>query len=245
MFFRKKAILLVHGFVGGIYDFGNLQNELQVNKRFDVYTFTLPGHEKHIVKGVKFEEWIKSSEKQIEFLIAHNYKEIYVVGHSMGGVIAAHLAAKYKEVKKLVLAAPAFRYFCFKDGKVNIKGINATVKSMPSLIKDEGRDKVIERIRKTPLGTMIEFTKLVSKYSKDIEKVTCPILTIHGLSDHVVPAEGTEFVYNSAKAKTNILINIKEVPHDCFTKKRNEEVKSIITNFLIKHQKRRKETIDI
>ncbi len=245
MFFRKKAILLIHGFVGGIYDFGNLQNELQVKRKFDVYTFTLPGHEKHVVKGVKYDEWVKEAEKQIEFLLAHHYKEIYVVGHSMGGVIAAHLASKYKEIKKLVLAAPAFRYFYFRDGKVNIKGFNETVKGMPSLLKDEGRDKVLERIQKTPLGTMIEFTKLVDKYSKDIKKVTCPVLTIHGLNDHVVPSEGTEFVYNNVNSTANILINIKEVPHDCFIKKRNDEVKSLITNFLVKHPKRKKEIINI
>ena len=245
MFFRKKAILLIHGFVGGIYDYGNFQNELQVNRRFDVYTFTLPGHEKHIVKGVKYEEWIKEAEHQIEFLINHHYKEIYVVGHSMGGVIAAHLASKYKEVKKLVLAAPAFRYFYFKDGKVNIRGINDTVKGMPILIRDEGRDKVIERIQKTPLGTMIEFTKLVNNLSKDLSKITCPVLIIHGLNDHVVPTEGTEYAYNNIKSKTNILVNIKDVTHDCFVKKRKEEVKSIITSFLIKHQKRKKEIINI
>ena len=59
MFFRKKAVLLIHGFVGGIYDYGNLQNELQVNRKFDVYTFTLPGHEKNVVKDVKYEEVLK------------------------------------------------------------------------------------------------------------------------------------------------------------------------------------------
>ena len=52
MFFRKKAILMIHGFVGGNYDFGNFHNELQLYKKFDVYTYTLPAHEKTIVKDV-------------------------------------------------------------------------------------------------------------------------------------------------------------------------------------------------
>ena len=34
MFFRRKAILLIHGFVGGIYDFGSLGNELELYKNF-------------------------------------------------------------------------------------------------------------------------------------------------------------------------------------------------------------------
>ena len=245
MFFRRKAILLIHGFVGGIYDYDDLPNLLEVKRNFDVYTFTLPGHEKHIVKDVKYEEWIKAADNQIKFLLEHNYKEIYLIGHSMGGVIATHLASIYPQVKKLVLAAPAFRYFYFTDGKINIKNINETIKSMPSVLKEEGKDKVIERIQKTPLGTMLEFTKLVSKYEKDAEKITCPTLIIHGLSDKVVPEEGTNLVHNSIKSKTNILINMKNVTHDCFTKKRNDEVKKIIIDFLVKHPKKKNETINI
>ena len=245
MFFHRKAILLIHGFVGGIYDYDDLPNLLEVKRNFDVYTFTLPGHEKHIVKDVKYEEWIKAADSQIKFLLEHNYKEIYLIGHSMGGVIAAHLASIYPQVKKLVLAAPAFRYFYFKDGKVNIKGLNDTIKSMPEILKEEGRSKVIERIQKTPISTMIEFTKLVSKYEKDINNITCPILILHVLNDPVVPDESTNLVFNNVKSKTNILINIKNVTHDCFTQKRKEEVKDIIINFLTKHQKPKKETINI
>lgn len=232
MFFRKKAILLIHGFVGGIYDYGNLQNELQVIRKFDVYTFTLPGHDKIIVKDVKYTEWINEAKNQVEFLINNGYKEIYLVGHSMGGVIATHLASIYPQVKKLVLAAPAFRYFAFEDGKVNIRGLNETLKNMPELFKNEAQEKVIQRIIKTPIPTMLEFTSLVKKYQNDVKNITCPVLTIHGLNDMVVPDTATDMVHDSVKSKTNILINIKGVSHDCFTLKRGDEVKKLIIDFL-------------
>ena len=245
MFFRRIAILFIHGFVGGVYDYDSFPNELETYRNYDVYTFTLPGHEKHVVKNVKHNDWIKAAEDQIEFLLNHNYKTIYVIGHSMGGVIAAHLASKYKEIKKLVLVAPAFRYFYFEDGKVNIKGINETLKKLPSLLKEEDKEKVIERIQKTPISTMLEFTKLVSEYQKDLQNITCPILTIHGLNDNVVPKSGTDLVYNTVKSKTNLLINIDKVTHDCFTKERKEEIKIIITNFLRRLPNNKKETINI
>ena len=245
MFFRKKAVLLIHGFVGGIYDFGNLQNELQVSRKLDVFTFTLPGHEKHVVSGVKYQDWINESKKQMEFLINSGYKEIYLVGHSMGGVIAAYLAQEYPQVKKLVLAAPAFRYFAFEDGKVNIKGFNETLKKLPSVFKDEGQSVMIERIRKTPIPTMVEFTNLVNKYQGCIKKVSCPVLTIHGLSDRVVPEVATNLVFDSVSSKTNILVNIKDVPHGCFVKKRGEEVKKVISDFLIKRYPHKKEKIEM
>lgn len=245
MCFRRKAILMIHGFVGGNYDYGNFQNELEYIRNFDVFTFTLPGHEKTIVKDVKYNEWIEESEKQINLLISHGYKKIYVIGHSMGGVIAAHLASIYPQVKKLVLVAPAFRYFYFKDGKVNIKGMNETLKNLPDIMKNMGTEKVLERITKTPITTMLEFTKLVNTYMPDTENITCPTLIIRGTNDQIVPAESTDYVYNSIKSKSNTLINIDKVTHDCFTKERKEEVKNIITNFLRKRPKSKKETINI
>lgn len=245
MCFRKKAILMIHGFVGGIYDYDNLPTELELIRKFDVFTFTLPAHEKVIVKDVKYTDWIKSAEEQIELLIKNNYKEIYVIGHSMGGVIATHLASKYKQVKKLVLAAPAFRYFYFKDGKVNIKGFNETLKNLPSMFKNMGTEKVLERITKTPISTMLEFTKLVSNLENDLNNITCPVLAIRGTEDKVVPKEGIELVANNIPTKTYIQYNIKNVTHDCFTKERNEEVKQIIINFLKKKHHSKKEIINI
>ena len=91
-----------------------LSNYLELN-RFDVYTFTLPGHERTLFKHVTKEEWIDSCESHLQMLIKRGYKKIYVMGHSMGGVLATILADRHKEVKKLVLAAPAFKYMTFDE----------------------------------------------------------------------------------------------------------------------------------
>lgn len=245
MCFRKKAILMIHGFVGGSYDFNNFHNELQLERKFDVFTYTLPAHDKFIVKDVKYKEWIDESKRQIEYLIDNGYKEIYLIGHSMGGVIAAHLASHYPQVKKLVLAAPAFRYFYFKDGKVDIKNLNETIKNIPEIFKGSNTDQAISRILKTPISTMIEFTKLVNQCQDCVNNITCPTLTIHGHDDVIVPAEGTEYVYNNIKSKTNILVNIKKLNHECFSGKNNKETKHVIKEFLIKRPKKKKEIIEI
>ena len=112
MFF-KKAVLVIHGFAGGVYDEEKLINYLQLNKSFDVFSYTLPGHEKNLSK-VNYEDCMDKSIEQVEWLIQNNYKTIYVIGHSMGGVIASFLATKYKQIKKIVLAAPAFEYLQVK-----------------------------------------------------------------------------------------------------------------------------------
>ena len=115
MILFRKAVLIIHGFAGGTYDEEKLANFLERHAKLDVYSFTLPGHEKRTFKTVKYQEWIKESEDMLNRLINYGYKDIYLIGHSMGGVIATYLASKYKRVKKLVLAAPAFNYLVAND----------------------------------------------------------------------------------------------------------------------------------
>lgn len=40
----RKAILIIHGFGGGVYDEEYLSTELEFINGYDVFTFTLPGH---------------------------------------------------------------------------------------------------------------------------------------------------------------------------------------------------------
>ena len=245
MIFRRKAILFIHGFVGGTYDFGDLPNILESNKKFDVYTFTLPGHDLTIVKGRKYLDWINEAERQMQFLLNCGYKDIYVVGHSMGGVIASYIAGVYPQVKKLVLAAPAFGFFSFKNGSLDIKGFNDTIKNLGTTLGENSREVVVSRIIKTPINTMLEFTKLVNEYHDSVKKVTCDTLIIHGLRDDVVPEDAIKYVHDNIASKTNILYNIKDVNHNCFREKRSILVYDIIINFLKKKQIEGKDTINL
>lgn len=229
MILFRKAILLIHGFAGGNYDYSSLGNDLQLYRDFDVYTFTLPGHDKTIIKNVTSEDWIKSAENQIEILIKRGYKNIYVIGHSMGGVIAVHLAKKYPQVKKLVLASPAFRYFTFKNDKLDIL---ASLKQTPKLFKDYDPGSILSRIFKMPLQTTLEFTKLVNTHKNDVKDINCPILLLWGTNDEIVPLDSVNYVSKNVKSNSVLIYKINKVTHDTFKNDRYLEILKIITTFL-------------
>lgn len=224
----KKAILLIHGFAGGNYDYNSLGNDLELYNSFDVFTFTLPGHERMIIDKVTREDWIKKAEDEIEKIINANYKEVYVIGHSMGGVIASHLASKYKEVKKLVLAAPAFHYLAFKGDKVDVI---ESIKKLPNLFKNYAPEEVLSRIFKIPAPTIKEFMKLVEEHTKDIKDITCPTLILHGEKDDIVPVDSVQHVYDNIKSKSVTLIELHSLTHDLFMNDRYDEVRDIIVKF--------------
>ena len=224
----KKAILLIHGFAGGNYDYNSLGNDLELYNSFDVFTFTVPGHERMIIDKVTREDWIKKAEDEIEKIINANYKEVYVIGHSMGGVIASHLASKYKEVKKLVLAAPAFHYLAFKGDKVDVI---ESIKKLPNIFKNYAPEEVLSRIFKIPAPTIKEFMKLVEEHTKDIKDITCPTLILHGEKDDIVPVDSVQYVYDNIKSKSVTLIELHSLTHDLFMNDRYDEVRDIIVKF--------------
>lgn len=224
----KKAILLIHGFAGGSYDYNSLNNDLELYDNFDVFTFTLPGHNKVIINNVSRKDWIKKAEDELEKIINAGYKEVYIIGHSMGGVIASYLASNHKEVKKLVLAAPAFHYLAFKNDKVDVI---ESIKKLPDLFKDYDPNEVLSRLFKVPLSTIKEFMKLVEEHTKDIKDITCPTLILHGNNDDIVPFDSVLYVYDNISSESVTLIELHNLTHDLFMNNRYNEVKQIIINF--------------
>jgi len=227
----RTAILLVHGFAGGVYDAEYLDHRLELISNYDVYTFTLPGHDGDTSNKIKGNDWIKKAESEIEFLINNGYKKIYVIGHSMGGVIATYLASKYKEVKKLVLVAPAFRFISFEDG--SFKPISA-IKKTPKLLEQYGTKLITSRMTKLPTNAVIEFINLVHKYQNVTKQITIPTLIFRGTEDQVVPEQSVEHVYNTINTNKKKIILLEGVTHDVFRENKKEETTEMIIKFLKK-----------
>lgn len=224
----RKAVLIIHGFAGGTYDEEQLASYLELNRDFDVFQFTLPGHDKNLSK-VEHQEWIIASANQVEWLIKNGYNRIYLIGHSMGGVIATYLAARYKQIKKLVLAAPAFHYLNVIKDDLNV---GESLKIAPKIIKDYGSDEILARILKLNVSVLKEFMDLVKEYYDYPKELTCKLLILQGKSDNLVPVSSSEYVYEKAKSKDKKMVLLDDVTHDIFREENKEEIFKIVERFL-------------
>ena len=229
MLFRK-AILIIHGFGGGTYDEEYLENRLELIRNFDVFTFTLPGHDGLFKSNMKENEWIKKTDEMIDFLIKNNYKTIYVIGHSMGGVLASRLASKHKEIKKLVLLAAAFRYLEFKDDNIDVV---KSLKKTPELVKDY-KEEFLSRLIKMPPNAIKEFIKTVKNNEYVLKNINIPTLIIQGTSDSLVPLETADYIYNEIPSTNKEVLILDGVNHDIFKSAKKEEVTEEIIKFLTK-----------
>lgn len=105
---KEKAVLLLHGFTGKSSNWKYAAEKINKKLNAAVYIPRLPGHGTNIndFLNSSAEQWLRKSVDSYLYL-KKDYKEIYIAGLSMGGLIAAILASKF-ETKKLSLIAPAF-----------------------------------------------------------------------------------------------------------------------------------------
>ncbi len=240
--FRRRAVLIIHGLAGGTYDEEPLANYLQMNRKFDVFAFTLPGHDVKDKRKATMDAWMKESERQLETLINAGYKKIYLVGHSMGGVIATHLAKEYKEVKKLVLVAPAFTSIASKEEG----GLITALFKIPDLVKAYSYNELLTRINKLPFSAEKEFFKLIETYRNDIYSITIPTMFVHGTNDQVVPVKSSIDIFEKLDNNSKIILLIKDYYHDVFKGNKVESINKEIRDFLVKRNSKIKiEKIDL
>ena len=203
----RKAVLIIHGFVGSLHDNEYLMNYLEIDRKFDVFTKTLPGHyDDENYQKVPFKDWLEFVEMEIKELIYYGYKDIYLIGHSMGGVLAGYAASKYREVKKVVFINAAFSYLNLKQNKIDI------------LNNKDYKDyiEVFEKVLHTSIPFFLEFIKLVKQEHECLTNVYADSLVLQSDKDQVVPLENGVEIYNSLKSKNKYLTYLKDERHNIF-----------------------------
>ncbi|KAI1460018.1 alpha/beta-hydrolase [Annulohypoxylon moriforme] len=94
----SRTILFVHGLGGTTNSYQPLVSDLL---DFDIVRFDFSGHGRSSVPSTSS---VESYVADCEAIINHlGLKDIVVVGHSLGGLISLHLAAKYPEIVKEVV----------------------------------------------------------------------------------------------------------------------------------------------
>lgn len=189
----QKACVLIHGFTGSPKEIEIIAEHL-TNKGFAVATPTLAGHglemNRRSMARTSWSDWVASAETAIKEM-KESHEEVYLVGFSMGGVIAAHLATKYP-IKKLVLLSASYIY-------TNPKSFIKDLKNKP--FTKEQLTRYIYKFKHTPLKATINFRKLVKELGPSINNVDVPIMIIQGELDDLVDPSSAEFIYNTVKSK--------------------------------------------
>ena len=217
---RKPVLYCVHGYgVRKTIEFAPLRNYFEA-LGYRVVTPAL--FDQTNATDIDATVWIKRAQEGLEILISQN-ETIWLVGFSMGGVIAAHLAAYYK-VQRLVLLAPAFEYMTFKAviGKVEEVARNVIKKT----------EKPVSDYPPLPETFFAVFRETVALCKGSISRVLCPVLILHGSLDPTIPIISSKSAYAKIPHADKLLLIIEGVGHRILDEPGlNQDVLKIIHDF--------------
>ncbi|WP_079707758.1 alpha/beta hydrolase [Paraliobacillus ryukyuensis] len=222
--------LCLHGFTGGSYEIEPLATYLKEHTDWLIEIPTLPGHGMSLaLHNVGYKDWIETAEQRLQVL-KQKVDRVYVIGFSMGGMIASYLAANY-QVDKLVLLSPSRRY-------LNIKQMVADIGDM---IKDKMTGHLQENMLyqnyqhkkgAVPLRAYVEFLKCMKCTKPSLKQITCPVFVAQGIQDGMVPYRVTHYLDKEIPIDIDVIYYLDSRHLICLGKDKDVLNKSV-HNFLI------------
>ena len=187
---QKTVLVTIHGFGKKVsHEFDPLYTALK-NKKYDIVTFDFFDPEDK--NDHDWKQWIKRCEEKMD-QIEKDYDHIYMLGFSMGGVIASYLATIYP-IEQLILVAPAFQYLnATKIVEYGVKGLMALRNQKPINPQSMSSEFVFA------------FSEIIAQYKESIAQVDCPVLFLHGSEDEVIPVSSSKDAYQKVSGKKLLL----------------------------------------
>jgi len=225
----KIGIYLIHGFSSTTYELKEIAKKFE-GMDYHVVLNNLPGHGTTLenCNQTRYQDWLNYSKIEFAKLCSVS-DDVFVLGCSMGGVIALYLATLFPVTGvivggivlkfKLNFSTNYLNRLLCKIIKTRDKKI-AFPKSMSDTINFYGYQSY-------PLIALNEFRKMNGFIKKELKKIKCPILIIHSQNDQVSIRENVEIVYNSIQSKDKNILEVENAHHNLFDK--NPDLKLIVS----------------
>jgi len=186
----KKLVVFIHGFMGSPRQFDSLA-EVVVKNGFNALVLLLPGHGGTLKEfsSVTSRDWRNYVKAEVSRL-AEDFDDIWLVGHSMGGLLALNTSV-YPNPKvrgAFVIACPLELNFLSKeDIRVRLISIfgdddNQIKKEYKSKSSVPRHPLIIFR----SLAPMFEVTKLMRFVTADLDKIRTPVMAVYSIKDELI-----------------------------------------------------------
>ncbi len=196
----------------------------------------LPGHGMDHVRelmSLGWDDWAQAVRDELHVLKEH-CDIVFLVGHSMGGSLALHVAAHEKVAGIVVMCAPLYMHPLLKP----FIGIAKFVVPLLPTIYEDVRDREARRQYKrgnyhwTPVRPIESMLKFLPRLRQELPQITAPTLIMVSLHDHVVPARDGREIYRLIGSQEKYLVTFHRSYHIIMKDHDHEEVFSKTSAFI-------------
>ncbi len=198
--------MLIHGFTGTPYEVRYLGEQL-ARGGFTVRAPLLPGHGTSLadLDRTTWNDWAEAVERAVDAMRIRCAR-VAVVGQSLGGLLALHLASRRRDVACVAtLAAPLWlEGLSARVAAWTTQGPLHRIRSIPKFGGSDVRDKRVKAdnpcypaIPTTALGQLIDFMHVVEEA---LPRVTQPVLVLHAHQDHTAPVACATAIAKATRA---------------------------------------------
>lgn len=249
----RAALLIVHGLGEHSGRYMNVVNRF-VPQGYAVYGIDHLGHGRSDGQRLYIERFADYTEplKAIFDMIRgwHPGKPVFLVGHSMGGLIGAeYLTAHQAGLAGAVLSGPAVkppgnipkalialgRVLSFLIPRMGLMPLQAGDVSRDPAVVDAYladplvcKEKITARLGAEMLGAM-------ARIPAEAGRITLPILIVQGGADKLVEPDGARLLYNAVSSADKKLIVYDGLYHEVFNEPEHDRVLADVEAWLEGH----------
>ncbi len=236
------GVLLVPVLNGNTNDMAELQDVLQAHG-IVTKNMLLPGHGSNVrdMLSIGWEDWAQAVRDELN-LLKEQSDVVFLVGHSLGGALALHIAA-HEEIAGIVpICAPLHLQPWLKP----VVSIGKYLLPLVPTIREDVRDPEARRrytrdvYHWTPLQPVESMVRYLPQLRAELDHITAPALIITSLHDHVVPARDGREIYRLIGSREKHLVTLHRSYHVVMKDHDREEVFDKTLAFVLHHSKNAK-----
>jgi len=249
----RGSLLIIHGLADHCGRYGNFVNHF-VPRGYAVYGIDHPGHGKSEGKRVfikKFGDFIENLNTYLEMILTWQPgKPVFLYGHSMGGLIGSiFLLENQKKITGAILSGPgvkvpenissgvilAGKVFSILMPGFGLIGLDASHVSRDPAVVQAYIDDPLVFSGKTTARLAAELLKAMKRISSESEKITLPILILHGGDDKLVDPASAQMLYDKVTSQDKTLKIYDRLYHEIINEPERDTVLADMEKWLEKH----------
>ncbi|MEK6835806.1 MAG: alpha/beta fold hydrolase [Nanoarchaeota archaeon] len=209
----KEAVLVLHGFGASPYSIREINNFL-ATKGYTVYAPLLPGHGTSVfdLEKVTYLDWQNYAE-QAYLQLKENHTKVYIVGTSLGGLLALDLGSKY-DVDAIVLINTPIES---KSGIIDILPLIYLVERYHIRgfigLEELPIASQLRLYNSVPIKTVGQLVSYINIVKDDLNNINEPILVIQSINDDVVEPESAVIILDNVNSENKNILWLRSSTH--------------------------------